>query len=327
MNVLENIFSVTNKEGKDNKIYKVVTIFGAKFKFQNRHKTFLNLIRIQNEKDIKRVKNEFVNMVERITPRPYLNFVVDISHHCNLNYRGCDHFSPLAEPKFYDLEQFRNDIKRLSELSDKTVGTICLMGGEPLLNPNIIEYMRTTREYFPHTRIEIVSNGIILNNQSDDFWRNCNKFNITIVLTKYPLNTNYALAEQTAKKHNVILEYFGNTNEVTKQSYHMTLDLDGTQDCRTSFLNCYHANNCIMLKNGKIYTCTVAPNIEHFNKYFGKNLPLTEYDGIDIYKANNIQEILQFLAKPIPFCRFCNVKARSFGHKWGISKKDIKEWT
>ena len=352
MNILKNIFSITNKEGKNNKIYKVITICGIKFKILNKYKTLLNTIKVKNNElkifsnsqqkeqrnAINVLKNEYsiisnktkrlLDDIEKITPQSYLKSIaIDISHHCNLNCQNCDHFSPLAEPKFYDLEQIKSDIKCLSELSDKTLGIIKLMGGEPLLNPRINEYMQYSREYFPNTRIEIVSNGIILNNQPIEFWENCNKYNITIVLTKYPINTNYVLAEETAKKYNVSLEYYGSTNEIIKQSYHMPLDLEGMQDCKKSFLNCYHANNCVMLKDGKIYTCTVAPNIEHFNKYFGKDLPLTDYDGIDIYKANNIQEVLQFLAKPIPFCRFCNVNGRTFGHKWEISKKDISEWT
>ena len=82
-----------------------------------------------------------------------------------------------------------------------------------------------------------------------------------------------------------------------------------------------------MLKNKKIYTCTVAPNIEHFNKYFNKNLPLCDNDGIDIYKVKSIDEILEFLSKPIPFCKYCNVNGRTFGHEWRRSEKLIEEWT
>ena len=78
--------------------------------------------------------------------------------------------------------------------------------------------------------------------------------------------------------------------------------------------------------NGNLYTCTIAPNIEHFNKYFGYNLPLTDRDGIDIYKAESMEEILEFLAKPIPFCKYCKVKERTFNHEWTTSKKEINEW-
>lgn len=65
----------------------------------------------------------------------------------------------------------------------------------------------------------------------------------------------------------------------------------------------------------------IAANIVHFNKFFDKNIPLVDKDGIDIYKAKSMKEILEFLSKPIPFCGYCKVNGRTFGHKWGISKK------
>lgn len=45
----------------------------------------------------------------------------------------------------------------------------------------------------------------------------------------------------------------------------------------------------------------------HFNKFFDKNIPLVDKDGIDIYKAKSMKEILEFLSKPIPFCGYCKV--------------------
>ena len=82
-----------------------------------------------------------------------------------------------------------------------------------------------------------------------------------------------------------------------------------------------------MLKQGKIYPCTVAPNIEHFNKYFGYNIPLGPNDGLDIYKANSEKEILDYLSRPMEFCKYCAVKNRTFGHPWSQSNKNISEWS
>lgn len=55
-------------------------------------------------------------------------------------------------------------------------------------------------------------------------------------------------------------------------------------------------------------------------------MQVIDSDFIDIYKAKDYTEILQFLAKPIPFCRYCNVaKWRSIG-EWKTSKKEIGEY-
>jgi hypothetical protein len=53
---------------------------------------------------------------------------------------------------------------------------------------------------------------------------------------------------------------------------------------------------------------------------------LSERDGIDIYKAQDYDEVLAFLAKPIPFCKFCAVDKRRYNLEWGLSKKDMCEW-
>lgn len=298
-------------------------------------KNFRNVIKKVLKNPIKKCLNSiknFINKLEkmmfRITPKKYLtNFVVDINSHCNLNCRGCDHFSPLAEEKFYDLTQFENDIERLSILTDGSVDKIGIMGGEPLLNPNVLKYLEISKKYFPNTKVRLVTNGILLTKQNELFWKTLHDLDIYVEYTKYPINLKYDEIDEIINKYNVHIDLYGCDNKVIKTSYKIPLDLKGSQNVMKNFLSCFHSNYCITLKNGKLYTCTVAPNIEHFNKYFNKNIPLTERDGIDIYKAKDINEILTFLAKPIPFCKYCNVQGRTYNHKWGISKKDISEWT
>jgi predicted aldo/keto reductase-like oxidoreductase len=87
------------------------------------------------------------------------------------------------------------------------------------------------------------------------------------------------------------------------------------------------ANYCIELVNGKLFTCCYAAHISDFNKYFNQNLEITNKDYIDIYEANSIDEILRFLSQPIPFCRYCNWEKMEKSITWGMSKKEIIEWT
>ena len=363
--MLENIFSIKNKESRNNKWYKVVTILGIKFKFKNKDLTQRKHIEEQNKniaefnnqlkkdfeivkkqgkelkqeihctknrienlkKDINALKYRYDSVLKKLTPQANLrSFVYHLAEHCNLYCYGCDHFSPLAKEKLANIDDYKNDVKRLSELTKQELEIIKLMGGEPLLHPQINDFIRVSRKYFPRTRIEIVTNGILLNTQNENFWKCCKENDITIVPTKYPLNIDYDKAKETATSYGVKYEYYGHTEEVLKTSAHIPLDPDGKQNAQENFINCFHANNCVMLKDGRIYTCTVAPNIEHFNNYFGYSIPLTERDGIDIHKAESIEEILEFLARPIPFCKYCNVNGRTYNHKWCTSKRDLKEW-
>lgn len=64
---------------------------------------------------------------------------------CNLKCRGCMHFSNIAiHPNYPDLQKFERDFRRLSELFSN-IFIIRLMGGEPLLNPGLGEYIRIAR--------------------------------------------------------------------------------------------------------------------------------------------------------------------------------------
>jgi hypothetical protein len=38
-----------------------------------------------------------------------------------------------------------------------------------------------------------------------------------------------------------------------------------------------------------------------------------------------MDEILDFLCKPAPFCKYCNIRKQN-KIEWGISKKERKEW-
>ena len=193
-----------------------------------------------------------------------------------------------------------------------------------MLHPKIAEFEKTARKYFPYSKINIVTNGLLLLTKDACFWDTCRKNNIIVAVTKYPINLNYNKIQKTADKYNVLLEFYNNSDKHKKTSYHLPLDLNGKQDNMDSFLRCFHANYLTLLRDGKLYPCTVAPNAFKFSNYFNKNLPVPE--GIDIYKAKDMDEVLNFISKPINFCKYCYVKKRTFNYIWQRSKKDIKEW-
>lgn len=57
MNILQNIFSITNKKGKNHKIFKTITVLGIEFKFKAKYKTLLNLVDFQNKQLKEQKKN------------------------------------------------------------------------------------------------------------------------------------------------------------------------------------------------------------------------------------------------------------------------------
>jgi MoaA/NifB/PqqE/SkfB family radical SAM enzyme len=281
---------------------------------------FLKLTEPQN--------NSVLDAQIRTTPRATLTSVaISLVEHCNLKCWGCDHCAPLAEPEFLTPLEFERDMERLAQLTGGIIGVIKLLGGEPLLHDEIGVFTEITRRFFPESRIEIVTNALLLAKKQDSFWDNCHKNTVSIVATKYPLNINWEKIKSKAQEKNVEFCFYGDSGTVQKSSSHIPFDTSGVQDTAANFMRCFHANNCRELHHGRLYTCTVAPHARHFNKSFNKNLRESAEDSIDIYNAVSIKEIMEFLARPIPFCRYCNVSARSFDHPWRRSEKNICEWT
>ena len=110
--------------------------------------------------------------------------------HCNLNCNGCLHFSNISEKNFLDINLLKDRLQRLSQIFGK-IDLLRILGGEPLLHPHIINIIEMTRNYFPFSKIDLVTNGLLLNKMSDDFFNVCYKNKIVISISNYiPLSNN-----------------------------------------------------------------------------------------------------------------------------------------
>lgn len=241
-----------------------------------------------------------------------------IVDHCNLNCAGCSHFSPLAQPWFENIETFKKDFMQLAELTNQQVGVIRLMGGEPLLHPQVLDFLKLTRELFPYSQIQIVSNGILIPSMKQELLEVCNDNDILICVSNYGLNINL---------HQTLNGFKWTRVDWKNELYNISLDLDGAQDPTRAFNNCdLHMYKWYYFQNGCFYPCCVCANIDYFNQYFNLNLEC-ENECISIY--NHMEdEIKEFLNQPITLCKYCNTELRSHSYShFHVSKKDIKEWT
>jgi MoaA/NifB/PqqE/SkfB family radical SAM enzyme len=261
-----------------------------------------------------------------IRPNALDSLDICVAEHCNLGCYSCNHFSQLAEPEFADLEKTEQDLKRLAELSCGNIPLIYLAGGEPLLNPALPEFMRIARQYFPQSRVQIITNGLLLLAQKDIFWESVNKYNIVMTPTKYP-DVNWEKIEKRAREFGYKFDYFDFSGNTEKTSRKFCLDLKGSQDAKKSFRRCCLAACTVAVQNGRIATCSFVFNIRHFNKYFNRQIPVTELDSINIYKAGNMQEIVDFVNRPIPLCRYCKSMGEEIVGAWRKTENKISEWT
>ena len=255
-----------------------------------------------------------------------LGFRFHVIEHCNLNCYGCNNFSPIAEPEFADVDELRRDFSRLAEIFGNRCSYVWLSGGEPLLHPEIKAIIKAARDNFPSCEIAVFSNGLLLSQQSDDFWKACHDSRVDIISSAYPMNINVDVVRAKAKEHGVNFDWAYNEEESQHDTFLIEpINLAGNSNIKFNFARCGRANNCITLRKGRLFTCTFAPHVRHFNKYFKQNINITEADSVNIYDDITADEILRRMAEPIPACRYCNLDGRSV--KWGISQKNINEWT
>ncbi len=247
-----------------------------------------------------------------------LNYVeVDIVDHCNLNCRACSHFCPLTPEHFMDVEEFKKDLEALVEKFPK-IKQFRLLGGEPLLHPDLIKFMKYTRALLPFSDIRIVSNGILVSKMSDEFFESVKKYGIIIDLSKYPV-----AGEKFSKALDKIGEKDAGLGFIhLAGKFWLSLVSDGSSDMRQVFTECTH-KNCTSLRNGKLYVCPTGEFIGRYNKYFNVNIP--EESGISVY-GNSTEEIEKYLNTPFETCKYC-LPAKSFKFvDWQVSKKDKDEW-
>lgn len=264
------------------------------------------------------------NLLRRLMPGKSLSFEVNCADHCNLDCWGCDHGSPLAPEGYLDIDGYDRDLKRLSELFHGKAKEIRLCGGEPLLNPRLHEIIDITRRHFPHGKITVITNGILLPKQDKAFWEAVKRTDTTVSVTVYPgMEEHFKKISDLGASHGVVVRAF---YRAKKESYCMPFDTSGQQNAKMSSYGCFQAYNCATLYNGRMYPCSIAPTSRFFSAHFNVPLTVSDKDSIDIHTAT-ASEILSFVARPIPFCRYCAVGERKFGIPWSRSKREISEWT
>lgn len=269
-----------------------------------------------------------MNAKKNFKKRDVMKIDIPIVEHCNLRCKGCTAFSPIAEEEFMDYGQYCKDMDRLAELTNHKLESVIYTGGEPLLHPGFNDFIRYARKLFPETDINFMTNGVLIPLQKEEFWQTCHECGVTVRISKYPIKLDDKKINEIEEKYHVTFEWVGGKDVPDKKMWKYPIDTEGRVSLKNSFQMCSQINICIRMKNGRIYPCNTAACIEHFNKFFGKNIELVPgKDYLELDKAKDIEEVFDFLITPPPICKYCNRAEVTFGHEWDVSKRDISEWT
>ena len=241
--------------------------------------------------------SNFIELYYSAKYLPYLEF--HVADHCNLNCKACEHYSGLVKkPRFTNLEKFTRDFERLHEFIDD-LGVIRILGGEPLLNPELNEYIRLSRRLYPHASIHVVTNAILLPKMPEDFFDTLRQCRAILDISFYPPLESKMPAIKLLLEEKKVLFGISPLNK----TFTIKQTLNRHDHPREIFLQCVQAK-CHNLYDGKIAACFLPFTTKYFNAYYGKNLP--EDGALDLYDPNLTTEKLKaHLLTPFERCRYC----------------------
>lgn len=248
------------------------------------------------------------------------------AEHCNLSCSSCSHYSPLAKPKFCDLDKLKKSLIKLSRFQD-TIEKIRVLGGEPLLNPQICEIFELVHQCCPEVEIEIITNGILIPKMKPEFFECCRRYDVMVAVTQYPLKsglyqniedvlTNEAIRHEISSLESTVHKW--NRIKLKKTSF-------PTLKSKIKFLKKSQCTRCcIQLVDDKLFPCNVNAHVHHLNDKFGTKFIHRKGDYMKIDDIKNSKDIRKLLYKTPPFCMY---HRNRFNHyDWQPSRLKKEEW-
>ncbi len=249
--------------------------------------------------------------------KPSIGIEIQLVNHCNLNCKGCSHFSNISDEFYINPQILEND---LVELNKKfKIKWVAFIGGEPLLHPDLITCLQITKKVLNNVIINICTNGTLVFQLSNDVLNYISKNGIKFVFSKYPINNSYfTKILDFVDEKNIEANFIYNRNYFRKY-----INLKGNSNIINTYKNCC-MRQCYILREGRIYHCPFSCYVHIFNNKFNQNIKVE--NGIDIYKSS-AKSIINYLSRPIETCRFCTFnQSENVKMKWENGKADMNDW-
>lgn len=241
---------------------------------------------------------------------------LNIVEHCNLRCAHCDHSSPLLPPKFVSPKTVAAQLQGLSAVL--RVQDLRLLGGEPLLHPEILACVGAARDSGIARRIILVTNGVLLEKcpHRAALWDLVNG----VFLSVYPgvpgnQDLESVVAEATARgvwvRERHITEFQAS---LLRRPLHNASLVQFVYDCcRSSSQALYHT-----LRDGTYYMCPPAAFMRDRLRALGITDVNLDDDGIHTEMIAKCPELLlDYLGRqhPLGSCAYClGPVARSVPH-------------
>ena len=195
-----------------------------------------------------------------------------------------------------------------------------LLGGEPLLHPELHRFIEYSRKVFPRAPISIITNGFLIPKMNDVTIKAIKNTGTVIEISVYPpMKNQFVRIENFLQLNGIPYKIFRDGDK-----FGAYINAKGDSPKMRAMMQCY-AQVCHSMKNGQLYKCTTAMNIHVLNKKFNVDFPSDSLKMSDIPKENAGEIITKYLLDTVDMCRFCT---KFKYYDWQPTRNDavIDDW-
>jgi hypothetical protein len=253
-------------------------------------------------------------------------FELHVTEHCNLRCANCCNMSPLVAEHFLSVEETRALCERMSQVLIADVFKI--MGGEPLLHPDIAGVLKAVRSTSIGDRVRLFTNGLLLPSMIDAFWETLDELTISDYSSAKLKPAVLELAHERAARHGFVL----NVKPVREFSQVLSPRFrhdDG--QVRETFERCWLRHRCLIVRGGRFYMCTRAAYAADFLAHAAHDAAPEGFDragdGIALDSPELVAQLESYLnrTEPLAACRFCFGSDGAVERHYQLKRSEVRE--
>lgn len=271
------------------------------------------------------------------------------SYACNLSCSGCSNYSDLKHSGVVPWNECRSWLSDWLKVIN--IEEFSIIGGEPLINPNINQWIVGARELMPDSKILLTTNGLLLDKKFEivDLLNSIGNslLKITVhvennqviensiekIFNKYDFEEidEYGI-KRYKNKNNFRIHIKRPTTFIKTFKNNYTNMMPYSNDPKKSFEVCSQ-KTCPLLYKGKIYKCSSIAILKDILQRFNRD-KIEEWQEFINYKGispdANIKDIESFIksyGKPEKICKMCPSKEDTdsqIDHLKNVKKKNEK---
>ncbi len=233
-------------------------------------------------------------------------FELHVAEHCNLKCANCCNMSPLVAERTLSVADVEGFVTRMASVLHADV--IKIMGGEPLLHPELPAVLRVLRASGIADRVRLFTNGLLLAGMPEDFWEALDELTISNYVSAPVKPAVLAMVRARSRRHDFVLNVkpVDEFTQVLSPRY----QADDAAVAQT-FQRCWLRHRCLVVRDRRFYMCTraaYADDFLHRVEHEAPPVPLDRSgDGVSIDAPDLAAVLASYLNReqPLGACRYC----------------------